>query len=51
MLLTIKASAYELVVLMTYVVIAMFFFSTIVMLAEISLPTGVGIPDCVIGKT
>lgn len=50
MMLTLKASVYELLILITYLLMAMFFFSTLVMFVELFSGAGEGIPDALIGK-
>lgn len=50
MMLTIKGSYKELIVLLTYLLMAMFFFSTVVTFAELMNETGKGIPDVPIGE-
>lgn len=50
MILTVKGSLQELVVLLTYILMAMFFYSTVVTFAEIAIESGRGIPDVPIGR-
>lgn len=50
MMLTLKASFYELLILMSYLVMAMLLFSTLITFVELSAHVDTGIPDSLVGK-
>lgn len=50
MLLTLKASIHELAILFSYLIMAMFLFSTLVTYAELGAHVDHGIPDSLIGR-